>query len=101
MSWLDIVEKMEFSSKIKSIKLITNFDLLEKEEERLQDKYNSTELMGCFITNNDLLKHLKRKTMYAKLDLNGDDPTNLWNFQIKPMEKQPITITPLKTIGEF
>lgn len=99
MSWLDSGEKMEFSIKINSIKLVTNLDLLEKEEERLQDKYNSTELMGCFITNNDLLKHLKRKTMYAKLNLNGDDPTNLWNFQIKPLEKQPITIIPLKTIG--
>lgn len=39
--------------------------------------------------------------MYAKLDTNGDDPKNLWDFQIESMEKLPITITPLKMIGEF
>lgn len=102
MSWLDSFKKDDFTNKINSIKLVTNLDLLEKEEARLQDKYNSTgELSLCFITNNDIFKHMKRKTMYAKLNTNGDDPKNLWDFQIESMEKLPITITPLKMIGEF
>lgn len=102
VSWLENLKKENFTKTIKSIKLVTNVDLLEKGEARLQDKYNGTgELSLCFITNNDIFKHLKRKTMYTKLDINGDDPKNLWDFQIDSLKKLPITITPLKIIGEF
>lgn len=100
VSWLSNLEKLEFSKKIESIKLVTNASFLEIDA-LLLDQYNNVPLIGCFITNNNLLKHLKRRNMYAKMDVIGDDPKNLWSFLIEPLGRLPQTIIPLKTIGEF
>lgn len=77
---------------------MTNVNLIEEEESRLQERYSNSQLMGCFITNNRLLKELKRKTMYAKLDVNGDDPKNLWSILIEPLRTRPVTLVPINTI---